>query len=154
MGLGPLHIVSLEAARERARQCRVQLFDGIDPLNAARHAQAACRAEEAKVMLFSEAMQHWLAKAAPNFGNATYAANVKAQLERYAMPLLGSLPVTAIDSDVIVKALSKDWERIPVTMDRVRNRIASVLDWAVCPSSEFLGQRAGSFKGGSGSSGC
>ncbi|MCP3462649.1 Arm DNA-binding domain-containing protein [Bradyrhizobium sp. CCGUVB23] len=32
MGLGPLHTVSLQEARERARKARGQLLDGIDPL--------------------------------------------------------------------------------------------------------------------------
>src|SRR5258708_982209 len=32
MGLGPLHTVSLDEAREKARECRQQLLAGIDPL--------------------------------------------------------------------------------------------------------------------------
>ena len=34
MGLGPLHAFDLDEARERARQARQQLADGIDPLDA------------------------------------------------------------------------------------------------------------------------
>ena len=34
MGLGPLHAVGLADARERARNCRRLLVDGIDPLDA------------------------------------------------------------------------------------------------------------------------
>src|SRR5262245_29359686 len=36
MGLGPLHTVGLAEARQRARNLRLQLLDGIDPLGAKR----------------------------------------------------------------------------------------------------------------------
>ena len=34
MGLGPLHTINLDEARERARKARLSLLDGIDPLEA------------------------------------------------------------------------------------------------------------------------
>ena len=33
LGLGPLHTVTLKDARERARAARLQLLDGIDPID-------------------------------------------------------------------------------------------------------------------------
>ena len=36
LGLGPLHTVTLKDARERARAARLQLLDGIDPIDARR----------------------------------------------------------------------------------------------------------------------
>jgi hypothetical protein len=32
MGLGPLHTISLEKAREKAQACRELLLDGVDPI--------------------------------------------------------------------------------------------------------------------------
>ena len=66
MGLGPLHTVDLNEARERARKARQQLLDGIDPI-AARKADLAAKAlEAAKALTFEkdEAMNamndpHW-----------------------------------------------------------------------------------------------
>jgi hypothetical protein len=46
MGLGPLHTIDLEEARERARQARKALLNGADPL-AVRAAAVAQRALEA-----------------------------------------------------------------------------------------------------------
>ncbi len=40
MGLGPLVLVSLEAAREKALACRRLLLDGIDPIEARRDKRA------------------------------------------------------------------------------------------------------------------
>src|SRR5258705_12756107 len=36
LGLGPLHTVTLKDARERARAARLQLLDGIDPIDVRR----------------------------------------------------------------------------------------------------------------------
>jgi Arm DNA-binding domain len=38
--LGPLHILTLAEAREKARTLRQQLLDGVDPLQAKRHTDA------------------------------------------------------------------------------------------------------------------
>src|SRR5450759_1421043 len=40
MGLGPLHAFTLDEARERARQARQLLADGIDPIEARRNERA------------------------------------------------------------------------------------------------------------------
>jgi hypothetical protein len=57
MGLGPLHTIDLEEARERARQARKALLDGADPL-ALRAAEAAQRAlEAARSITFEKAAQ-------------------------------------------------------------------------------------------------
>ena len=46
-GLGPIHTVSLQEARERARRARLLILDGIDPIDA-RRAERAERALAAK----------------------------------------------------------------------------------------------------------
>jgi hypothetical protein len=51
LGLGPLHSVTLKDARERARAARLQLLDGIDPIDARR----AERAKATQVVTFKAA---------------------------------------------------------------------------------------------------
>jgi hypothetical protein len=59
MGLGPLHTFALKEARERAREARQKLRDGVDPLDA-RQAERAKQAVEAmKVLTFEEAAQQY-----------------------------------------------------------------------------------------------
>ena len=53
LGLGPLHTVTLKDARERARAARLQLLDGIDPIDARR----AERAKATQVMTFKAAAE-------------------------------------------------------------------------------------------------
>ena len=50
LGLGPLHTVTLKDARERARAARLQLLDGIDPIDVRR----AERAKATQVMTFRD----------------------------------------------------------------------------------------------------
>src|SRR5262245_9478647 len=62
MGLGPLHTVSLPEARERARAARLQLLDGLDPLEARNAARARTAAESAARITFAEATERYLAQ--------------------------------------------------------------------------------------------
>jgi integrase len=45
-------------------------------------------------------------------------------------PIFGSLPVQAIDTALVMKAIEPVWTTKPETASRVRGRIESVLDWA------------------------
>ena len=53
LGLGPLHTVTLKDARERARAARLQLLDGIDPIDVRR----AERAKATQVVTFRTAAE-------------------------------------------------------------------------------------------------
>src|SRR5213083_1262470 len=56
-GLGPLHTVSLKDARERARNARLQLLDGIDPIAAKQQRKADAALAAAKAITFETAAQ-------------------------------------------------------------------------------------------------
>src|SRR5262249_2836500 len=45
-------------------------------------------------------------------------------------PTLGALPVAAIDTAAVVKALQPAWETRRETASRLRGRIEAILDWA------------------------
>jgi hypothetical protein len=55
MGLGPLHTIGLQEARERARKARGQLLDGIDPLEARKTEHSRRALEAAKTISFEDA---------------------------------------------------------------------------------------------------
>src|SRR5687768_292319 len=52
MGLGPLHTVSLSEARDRARRARLQLLDGIDPLEARKTERSTQALAAARALTF------------------------------------------------------------------------------------------------------
>jgi integrase len=51
-------------------------------------------------------------------------------LRKHVFPALGSLPVAAIDTPLVLKVLRPIWERTPETASRIRGRIEAVLDWS------------------------
>jgi integrase len=48
----------------------------------------------------------------------------------HAYPLLGELPVAAIDTGLVMKVIEPLWKGKTETASRVRGRIESILDWA------------------------
>jgi len=51
-------------------------------------------------------------------------------LSTYAGPIIGALPVAAVDTALVVKVLSPIWQHKTGTVTRLRGRIESILDWA------------------------
>ena len=47
-----------------------------------------------------------------------------------AYPVIGTLPVQAVDTGLVLKALEPIWAAKPETASRLRGRIESVLDFA------------------------
>src|SRR5215213_9281886 len=54
----------------------------------------------------------------------------RSTLATYVYPTYGDLPVAAIDTGLVLKALEPIWTTKPETAGRVRGRMESVLDWA------------------------
>ena len=74
--------------------------------------------------------------------NAKHAAQWAATLASYAEPIIGTLPVRAVDTALVMKVLEQEvrdapdgrpaplWATRPETAARLRGRIESILDWA------------------------
>ena len=126
LGLGPLHTVTLKDARERARAARLQLLDGIDPIDVRR----AERAKATQVMTFKAAAEAYNALHEPKWRNAKHRKQFLASLACYAYPVLGDMTVSAIDTAAVLRVVEPIWLSKTETANRVRGRIESVLDWA------------------------
>jgi integrase len=138
MGLGPLHTVSLVEARERARRSRLQLLDGLDPLDARKSAQAAAALEAARSITFEEAATQYFDAHEAKWRSARTREQFLSTMRLYALPLLGRLPVAAVDTGLVLRVLEPIWSSKTETASRVRGRIEGVLDWAT-----VRGYRAG-----------
>jgi integrase len=129
MGLGSIYTVSLAEARERARGARLQRLDGIDPI-AQRDTMRAARVQaSARTVSFADATDGYIHAHAASWRNLKHAAQWPASLRKYVFPVFGSVPVSAVDTPLVLKALRPLWERIPETANRIRGRIEAVLDW-------------------------
>jgi integrase len=130
MGLGSLNDVSLAQAREKATGCRNQLKEGVDPLDARNLSLAAAAARNAKSKSFDECAAEYISAKRAGWSNPKHAQQWPNTLRDYVSPIIGRLPVAAIDTDIVVKVLAPIWQAKPETASRVRGRIEAVLDWA------------------------
>ncbi len=130
MGLGPIDVVSLADAREKARRCRKLLLDGIDPIEARREAQLKAGAEKAKSMTFQQCADAYIAAHRASWKNAKHIWQWETTLSTFVSPFFGELPVAVVDTGLVIKALEPIWATKTETATRVRQRIEAVLDWA------------------------
>jgi integrase len=62
--------------------------------------------------------------------NAKHSKQWVTSLKAYVTPVFGHLPVSSIDTGLVLKVLEPHWATKSETMARVRGRIESVLSWA------------------------
>lgn len=129
-GLGSLDTWSLAEARERARSFRQMRGEGKDPIEERRAARQKLKVEAAKAITFRAAAEAYIAVHSAGWRNEKHSAQWPATLTAYVYPVFGDLPVAAIDTALVMKAVEPIWTAKPETASRVRGRIESVLDWA------------------------
>src|SRR6516164_835257 len=130
MGLGSLALYGLAEARALALDARRLRHQGVDPIEARRAARAQTRLDAAKAMTFQQCADRYIAAHRPGWRNGKHAAQWEATLVTYAGPVIGPLPVQAIDTALVMKVIEPIWETKPETASRLRGRIENVLDWA------------------------
>ena len=130
MGLGPLALYSLAESRVRALDARRKRHEGIDPIEARRAERARQRLDAAKAVTFRQCAEGYIASHSAAWRNAKHKYQWSATLSAYAYPVIGALPVQAIDTALVVKVLEPIWTVKPETASRVRQRIENILDFA------------------------
>jgi len=130
MGLGPLDLVGLAEARERATDARRQRERGIDPIEARNAQRAQERLADAKVLTFDQCRDAYHAAHRAGWRSPKHAAQWLNSLAAHVSPRFGPLSVGAIDTGLVMQVLQPIWNEKPETASRVRGRIESILDWA------------------------
>lgn len=122
-GLGSLSIVTLTEAREKAREYRRLIAQGIDPV-------AEKKREKIVIPTFRAAAEQVHAEHKASWKNGKHQVQWITTLETYAYPFIGDRLVNDIEGPQIRKALLPIWLSKPETARRLRQRIGTVLDWA------------------------
>ncbi len=130
MGMGAYPTISLAEAREGAAQARKQRAHNVDPLEVKMERRQAAKIEAAKRMTFEQAARNYIIGNAPGWRSAQHTKEWSTSLEKHIYPALGSLPVAAITTELIVSTLTPIWNRVPETSSRLRGRVEKILDWA------------------------
>lgn len=127
MGLGPTHTVSLADARALALDCRRQLLDGVDPIDARKASMAA---KHTALHAFKECALAYIKANKVGWRNEKHVAQWETTLATYVFPTMGNLSVAAVDTSKVLMAIEPIWATKSETASRVRGRIESILSWA------------------------
>jgi hypothetical protein len=142
MGLGPYPEITLAEARASAADLRRAKAHGQDPLAAKEAEKVTERVEAAKAMTFKQCATAYIADHRAGWKNLKTGDQWEASLTAYAYPVIGDLPVGAVDTGLVMKVLKGNvrdadgkpegslWTARPETASRVRGRMEVVLDWA------------------------
>jgi hypothetical protein len=129
-GVGPYPTLSLAEARERAHVLRKSVLDKIDPIEHRNEQRATANVAAAKHMTFDAAAEAYIAAHEQSWRSRRHRNEWVSSLRAYASPVFGRLPVSAIDTGLVVRALEGIWISKPVVASRLRQRIEAILDWA------------------------
>jgi len=130
IGLGGYPDVPLAKARDRAREAKDKILQGIDPIAERKALKSSLAAQQAKAVTFSLVAQEYILKKSKEFKSVKQTYKLTQQLETYAYPVIGNLVVADIERAHIVKLLDPIWEKKHETATRVRLHVERVLDLA------------------------
>lgn len=142
-GLGPIHKVPLQKARERAAEYREKAYAGIYPaVRASAEPKLAGHAVPATGLTFESAADevHRIRKAQRS--NGKHVDQWINTLADHAFPHIGEKPIATITTADVLKVLSDIWVTKPETARRVRQRLRSVFDWARAAGHRSGGTRS------------
>jgi integrase len=123
LGLGSAAVVSLADAREAALGNRKLARAGQDPL--------AARKLHSGVLTFEAAAQRVHDLHLPTWRNPKHGKQWIKTLSEYAFPQFGRKRLDTITSADVLSALSSIWNSRPETARRVKQRIGTVMKWAI-----------------------
>jgi integrase len=130
MGLGSAGDIGLGMARDQASAARLLLTQGIDPIDHRDAQKAAAKVEAAKAITFETFAGQFMNDHDAGLKNAKHRQQWRNTLATYAYPVIGRVPVSEIDTPMVLKVLQPIWNTRPETASRVRGRIEVILDAA------------------------
>ncbi|WLD58915.1 integrase arm-type DNA-binding domain-containing protein [Salinispirillum sp. LH 10-3-1] len=134
LGLGSYPVVTLARAREKAREIRAMVADGIDPLEHKRKARAEREAAQSRLVKFEDLAIDYMANRMEESGARDAEKKISKelnQLKRYSFPAIGKRIVGDLTPNDIAEAV-----RIPLeegkreTYNQVRRNITRIMDQA------------------------
>lgn len=146
IGLGSFPEVSLSEAREKARELKKKIRDGIDPLQEKQERLNALKIQKHRAKTFRECAEVVIAKKTLELKNQKHIGQWSSTLETYIYPTVGDLIVGTITKVDIAAVLEPIWIEKNETAKRIRGRIESVFDYAKA-MGYFVGDNPAEWKG-------
>ncbi|UWR76654.1 integrase arm-type DNA-binding domain-containing protein [Phaeobacter inhibens] len=130
MGLGPYPEVGVAEARERAREAKRKVAEGIDPVEERRAVRAKLEAEQKLGRTFDEALDEYVRKKLVELASEKNRKLWENMVRRYASPVVGDIPIREISVRDVIRIAEPIWHSKNETARRVSNRVENILDWA------------------------
>jgi len=130
MGLGSFPEVPLASARQKARDARELVRQGLNPIDAKQAARSAAAAARAASKTFAECAANYIDAKSPEWANLKHLGQWRTTIETFANPVIGNLLVRDVDTPHIMAILEPIWKTKTETAVRLRGRLESILDWA------------------------
>ena len=122
LGLRPWPVVTLAKARRRAHENLVLIEDGGDPL-AQKRKMSAPTFREAAQIVYEANLKRWKA--------GRHTDRWLQVVEKYACPVFGDKRVNQLGREDVLSVLVPIWTSKPETARKLRQRLRTILDWAV-----------------------
>ena len=127
---------NLGIARAKCEAYRVQIRKGINPKIEEQQESdlkqsAKAIADQLKDNTFAKYACEHIKNLEPSWTNKKTSAQWRSSLEQYAFPVIGNTPVSDVSRTQVLEILKDIWFDKTETADRVRRRIASILDAAI-----------------------
>ena len=130
MGLGGYPDIGVADARQKAREARLKIEQGVDPILLRKQAKSELMALQATDKTFEQAAGEYIKIHADSGSNDKHRKQWESTLAAYAFPVVGKLSLRHIRQEHILKILEPIWTTKTETATRVRGRMESILDWA------------------------
>ena len=131
IGLGGHPAISLAAARDAAIANLQAIKTGRDVIAERKEVREAARQPKLTVPTFAEEAAAVIAMRRPTWSNQKHADQWESTLATYAFPVIGTKTVDEITPFDALAVLEPIWTAKPETASRVRQRMETVMDWAV-----------------------
>lgn len=130
IGLGPYPEIGLASARQKATEIKEKIRDGIDPVEMKKAARAEISAAQKRGLVFRDAVDLFEPTKVAELSGGKYRDQWRNSLDTYAIPVLGQMMVQDIDLQDILRVLEPIWHAKTVTADKLRRKLAEVIDYA------------------------
>jgi integrase len=132
VGLGGFPTVTLAEARDKARSMHQLVSNGIDPVAQRNTRREALRLATLKDITFQQCARLFFdSPKAATWKNAKHASQWRNTLETYVYPVMGNVSVRDVTREHVLEVLQPIWLIKHETATRVRQRIESVLSFAI-----------------------
>jgi len=131
IGLGSYPSVSLKTARELAREHRLTIKSGLDPIAEQRAKKEVLSAEQSQQITFEEFAKKFISKESKTYKTPQQVRHLSQRLRDFAFPYIGHLYIKDIKRKHLIAMLEPIWETKNHTAKRVQNYVYRILQQAI-----------------------